>query len=263
MSGGKYLLGDYDTQRQKLVVTAAGDFNFGPASPCGVHAPSATPDGKGGVITIFNMNPGKPTEGWNQIMTLPRRLTLVGREDVRVEPAGDVESLRGAHRRVEGMSLHANREIALDGVQGSSIELAAEIDTRGAPMVELNVLRSPGKEEFTRIAFYRDRGLHDRSGSNRGRQSLITIDSSHASLAADVLSRAPETAPVYLDSEEPLRLRVFIDRSVVEVFANGKQCVALRVYPERDDSIGVSLRAQGRDAVLRSLDAWQMKSAYE
>lgn len=36
-------------------------FNFGPSNPSGVHAPSAAPDGKGGIIIIFNMNAGKPT----------------------------------------------------------------------------------------------------------------------------------------------------------------------------------------------------------
>jgi beta-fructofuranosidase len=56
---------------------------------------------------------------------------------------------------------------------------------------------------------------------------------------------------------------VFIDKSVVEVFVNGKQCVAMRVYPGRADSIGVSLRSQGQDATLKSLDAWQMKNIYE
>jgi beta-fructofuranosidase len=47
------------------------------------------------------------------------------------------------------------------------------------------------------------------------------------------------------------------------VFANGRQCVAVRVYPGREDSLGVSLRAQGKDAMLKSLDTWQMKSIYE
>ena len=60
-----------------------------------------------------------------------------------------------------------------------------------------------------------------------------------------------------------MKLRVFIDRSVVEVFVNGRQCVAVRVYPGRTDSLGVSLRAQGADAELAALDAWQMKSIYE
>ena len=196
-------------------------------------------------------------------MTLPRRLTLVGREGLRVQPAGGVESLRGAHQRVEDLTLPANREIVLKTIGGRAMEVVAEIDTGGASMVEMNVLRSPEKEEFTRIAFFRNRGFRDRSGMNRGRQSLITIDSSYASTADDVVCRAPETAPLYLGAREPLRLRVFIDCSVVEVFVNGKQCVAVRVYPERDDSLGISFRAQGRDATLKSLDAWQMRSAYE
>ena len=49
---------------------------------------------------------------------------------------------------------------------------------------------------------------------------------------------------------------------MVEVFVNGKQCVAVRVYPERSDSIGVSLRSQGKDAILKMLDAWQMQNIY-
>ncbi len=55
---------------------------------------------------------------------------------------------------------------------------------------------------------------------------------------------------------------MFVDKSVVEVFVNGKQCVAMRVYPGLAESVGVSLRSQGRDAVLKSLDAWQMKNIY-
>ena len=55
---------------------------------------------------------------------------------------------------------------------------------------------------------------------------------------------------------------MFIDRSVVEVFVNGGQCVAMRGYPGREDSVGVSLRSQGQDATLKSLDAWQMKNIY-
>ena len=301
MSGGQALLGDYDTERDKFVVTSHHDFNFGASEPGGVHAPSATPDGKGGVNVIFNMNPAKPTEGWNQIMTLPRRLTLqgtdtIGRDTLLVEPAGDVESLRGEHRQITDMTLPANQEIVLGSIRGSAIELMAEIETNNAPLVELNVLRSPGKEEYTRIAFYRERGFRDwerflswrqdmlaaandgagagfvsnslLSASQREKlaaatDSLISIDSSYSSLLPDVRSRAPEIGPVFLDRDEPLRLRVFVDRSVVEVFVNGKQCVAMRVYPGRDDSVGVSLRSQGQDARVVSLEAWRMENIYE
>ena len=55
---------------------------------------------------------------------------------------------------------------------------------------------------------------------------------------------------------------LWIISNVVEVFVKGKQCVAMRVYPGLTDSVGVSLRSQGRDAELKSLDAWQMKNIY-
>jgi len=268
-SGGKYLLGDYDQQRDKFVVTDGGDFNFGPSGPSGVHAPSAVPDGQGGVIVIFNMNPGRKHDGWNQIMSLPRRLTLNqddGVDVIRMEPAGDTASLRYDHRHVEGMALPANEEITLEQIQGNALELVAVIECPAAQMLELNVLRSPNKEETTRILFFPERGYRHREfGDQRGSMvsSVISIDTSCSSVLPDARSRAPETAPLYLGKKEPLKLQVFIDKSVVEVFANGKQCVAVRVYPGREDSLGVSLQARGSGAKLKSLDAWQMKSIYE
>ncbi|MHB8898660.1 MAG: glycoside hydrolase family 32 protein [Thermoguttaceae bacterium] len=261
MSGGKYILGNYDTARDKLVATAGGDFNFGAYGPCGVHAPSASPDGKGGVIVLFNMNPGLPTKGWNQIMSLPRRLTLLGDNQLGMEPAGDIESLRSDHARVEAMKLPANEDVVLEAVRGNAMELVARIDPQGAAMVEMDVLRSPGGEEATRILFFRERGLRDRSQAGP-RPSVVTIDMSRSSTLPDATSRPPESGPVLLAPDEPVELRVFVDKSIVEVFVNGKQCVAVRAYPGRDDSLGVSLRAQGRDAELQSLDAWQMKSIW-
>ena len=283
MSGGQYLLGDYDKERDKLVVTSAGLFNFGPSTPSGVHAPSATPDGQGGLIIIFNMNPGYPTEGWNQIMSLPRRLTLEDAEDLRMEPTGDVESLRYDHRQVGETTLPANEEVVLEGIEGNAMELQLEIDPMDASMVELNVLRSVNREEYTRVAFYKDRGFRVQRRHGPGarlhgggtvagiprarpvqiRESLLTLDTSYSSTLPGALSRAPETAPLLLEEGETLRLRIFVDRSIVEVFANGKQCVAARVYPGREDSVGVSLRAQGSGALLRSLSAWQMRNIYE
>ena len=260
MSGGQYLLGDYDTARDKFVGTAPDKCNFGPSGPCGVHAPSATPDSEGNIIAIFNMNPGKPTKNWNQIMTLPRKLTLVGEEELRVEPAGDVASLRRDHRDVAGMTLAANQEVVLDGIRGNAMEIEAEIDPKNAPMVEMNVLRSANAEEVTRILFFKDRGFRNRALNTQ--KSLITIDSSRSSILPDVRTRAPETGSVSIAPDETLKLRVFVDKSVVEVFVNGKQCVALRVYPGREDSVGVSLRSQGQDSELISLDAWQMEDIY-
>lgn len=275
MSGGQYLLGDYDEARDKFIADSHGYFNFGPSTPSGVHAPSATPLGED-VVIIFNMNPGYPTEGWNQIMTLPRRLTLLSEEEIGIEPAGDIESLRQSHRQVEPMSLEANKEIVLEEIEGNAMEILAEIDPKGAQMVELNVLRSPNREEFTRIAVYPFRGYSDgrdywrERGEERPesvrrdpRKSIISLETSYSSVRPEARSRAPESAPFLLEEDDTIELRVFIDKSVVEVFVNGKQAVAARVYPGLEESIGVSMRSQGQESELISFDAWQMKNIWD
>jgi beta-fructofuranosidase len=268
MSGGKYILGDYDTKQNKLIAASGGRFNFGAFGPGGVHAPSATPDGTGGLIVIFNMNPAKPTGEWNQIMSLPRRLTLEGDENLRVEPAGDVDSLRRAHVHLDERGLPANEEVVLHDLVGHTAEIAAVIDPVDAPTIEVNVLRS--ESERTRITLYPQRGFRDwrkytgweREKHRAARDSIVTIDTVDSSLAPDVLSRPPESAPVHLAPEEPFDLRIFVDRSVVEVFVNRRQCAAVRVYPSRPDSNGVSIRAHGSEARLLGLDFWQLDTIY-
>lgn len=284
-NGGQYLIGDYDQARDKLIARDCGRFNFGASWPGGIHAPSATPDGKGGLIAIFNVNWGMPSLGWSeeerqvrhfgcwegqQLMSLPRHLSLSASGDVQIEPAGDIESLRGRHTQIADCTIKGNSETVFDQLAGNAIELSLEVETSGAPLIELDVLRSPDQQEYTRIAFYRDRGVKPLEPgigagtppTSEGTYSLVALDSSHASIQPQARSRPPEIAPVFLAPEENLKMRVFVDKSIVEVFVNNRQCLAVRMYPNRQDSVGVALRAVGRDVRLVALDAWEMKSIY-
>ena len=276
-SGGKWILGDFDKKRMKFMVTDGGDFNHGPSRPGGVHAPSVFPDGKGGLIVIFNMNDAYPSKGWNQLMSLPRRITLAldDRFDpIRQEPAGDHASLRGKHKSVKNLSLAANENIVLKNISGNTMELIAEIDPMSAQAIELELLRSPGGEEKTRIIIQPEKGYSPRTfglDDMRARRAakevmydtVVTLDNTRSSILRLAESRPAEMDSFKRGKGEAIKLHIFIDRSVVEVFVNGKACVAARVYPGREDSVGLALRAQGSEATLVSLDAWQMGSIYE
>lgn len=68
-----------------------------------------------------------------------------------------------------------------------------------------------------------------------------------------------EAGPFRLPAGEPLRLRVFVDKSVVEVFANdGRQAVMRRLYPSRPDSTGVRVFAEGGPVRVTQLRAWEL-----
>lgn len=67
-----------------------------------------------------------------------------------------------------------------------------------------------------------------------------------------------EHLPLELKPGEPLKLRVFVDKSVVEIYANDRQAICRMVYPSRPNSLGVALFANGGQAKFNSVKAWEM-----
>ena len=93
-----------------------------------------------------------------------------------------------------------------------------EIDPQLARWVQVNVLRSPHAEEQTSITFHNyDRNVNTWYYAH----GVLSLDGSRSSTLPDVWLRPPEIA-VLERGADLLRLRIFIDRSVVEVFANEK-----------------------------------------
>ena len=74
---------------------------------------------------------------------------------------------------------------------------------------------------------------------------------------------AAQEAPFALAVGETLTLRVFLDRSVLEVFANGRQCITQRIYPSRSDSTGIALFSRGGSANVELLEAWPMAPIHD
>ena len=255
---GQYYIGTFDREQGRFTIENHGRMNYGPVLLGSLHAPSAFVDPDGRAIGIWNILENRTP--WTEIMSLPRRLSLNDSgaflNPLRIEPVTELEALRFDPVRIEGESIPANGEKVLQGVRGKAVELEAVIDPKKSREVGLHVLRSPGGEEQTTITLY----MH--GWPRRPNCRELAIDVSRASLDPSICSRSPEIGPLYLEKGELLRLRVFIDRSVVEVFANGRQCLTLRTYPSREDSTGVSVFARGNEARLVSLTAWQMRSIW-
>lgn len=256
----QYLVGDYDQTTHTFHPQTHGRFNFGPWIMGSLHAPAACLDTAGRYLAIFNVREnisavkaGQPGY-WYGMMTLPRRLWLDDHDQLRMEPVPELATLRFDPAHVDAMTIPANGEVVLDTVRGKAIEIDATFEPGSAREFGLHVLRSPDGRERTTITLYMS------AGGKLDRQ--IGIDVSQASLSPHVKSRSPEIAPLSFPDGEPVRLRVFVDRSIVEVFVNDTQCATVRTYPTLAESSGVSLFARGNEAKLVSLDAWQMRSIW-
>jgi beta-fructofuranosidase len=240
-----------------------------------LHAPSGFVDPNGRCIGIWNVFECRIKEDFKGekegLMSLPRKLALNERDYIsndnrplnplKIEPVEELKTLRFDPVKLEDVSIPASGEKLLAGVQGRAMELEAVIDPQQASEIGLRVLRSPNSKEQTTISLFMHAWGWPYKPERADRRELM-IDVSRATLNPEVASRSPEIGPLGLKPGELLHLRVFIDRSVVEVFANGRQCLTLRAYPTCEDSTGVAVFARGGEAKLVSLTAWQMRSVW-
>jgi len=178
---------------------------------------------------------------WSGALSLPRVLSLGPDGRLRQAPAHELTTLReGRLTGPESFVLDAERR-SLDAA-GRALELEFEVALDDATEFELSVFESPDGTERTPIRYTR-----------KGELLVDRSESSQDPRATTDTQRMPVTP-----ADEPLSLRVFLDGSVVELFANRRHCLTSRVYPTREDSTGVSIRTVDGSATVHSLSAWQL-----
>ena len=197
---------------------------------------------------------------WASVVSLPRVLSLAPDGTLAIAPAPELEALRLNPRRQTGTRVPEGSEVTLRGISGNVIELLLRIDPGDATEVGVKVLCAPDGSEQTTISYVPG-------------EWKLQVDFRRSSLAKNLqywdydpvreeafrTSGAVQAAPFQLAEGEPLELRVFIDRSVIEVFANHRQTLTQRVYPTRADSAEVRLFAAGGAAHATVVDAWDME----
>jgi len=214
-------------------------------------APESLVDDKGRRIMWAWVFDGRKREtqaasGWSGTMSLPRVLSLGEDKSLRMAPPDELAILRYNPRKHENLTIPADGELPLKDVSGNSLELDIEMAPEGAAQCGVKVCCSPDGKEQTAI-FY------------DAAEKKLKVDTTQSSLGEG--RKAVEGGPFELKPGEALRLRVFVDKSLVEVFANGRQAVARAVYPTRPDARGVVLFSRGGAAKVTSLQAWDMAQA--
>ena len=224
---------------QSDVLDAGGNF----------YAPQTMVDDSGrrlmwGWITEGRSREAQRIAGWTGVISLPRVLDLDVTGRLVQSPAGGTEVLRGGHHRlVEGMDLSA-RDISIDDLRGDSLEIRARFEVSEDSTFGVRIRCSPDGAEQTTIEIDPER-------------RTLTVDRTKSSLDPEALLTR-ETGSLGAVGKD-VEVRIFLDRSVIEVFANGSAATS-RVYPMRADSLGVIVFATGGGVRLKELEAWEMVS---
>lgn len=79
--------------------------------------------------------------------------------------------------------------------------------------------------------------------------------------AAKTLTLGETKIPFALPPAEDLELRVFLDKSIIEVFANDRMA-ALTPHRYAARNLGVSLFSEGGSVLVRKVTGWKLRSSY-
>ena len=252
--GVQYYVGDYSGHR--FEPERHGRMNFGSMGleTGNLLAAFTLLDGSDRRIMFGWVAEGRSEEvqresGWAGIMCLPRVLSIGPDGSLYQEPVPEIRALRREHVHLPDLTVADSSFVRAGTISGDCLEIAVELDAGDANEYGIKVLCSPDDAEQNVISYNRE-------------DSALSLDVDECSLSPEIVGREEQRGPLELAKGEPLSLRVFVDRSIVEVFANGSLCLTKRVYPSRPDSRGIQLFSRGGDVRVSSLEAWQMASIW-
>ncbi len=225
----RFWVGDYQSDR-RFAPSLSGHLD------CGDYYSPITQEDEGerriawGWVQERRSRDAQAKAGWSGALSLPRELSLRRDGRLGIEPARQCRILRGVRQAYTNLALPDRRYMRVPGLTGDALELIAELDVGDATEVGLRVLEDVP----------------------------VTYNVSARRLSVGP-PRKEAAGQFSLDPGEPLRLRIFVDCSVIEVFFNGRGCYTGRAYPESFEQTGVFAFARGGNAKLRSLVAYEMK----
>lgn len=240
-------VGHYEQHRFTSDRTGSPDFG------ASFYAPQSMTDTQGrrimwGWLREERRREAQRAAGWSGVMSLPRVLSLSPAGALTVAPAPELRVLRGKRDRLVDRVVPPDGLHVMEGVEGAALEIVADFEPGGATAFGLLVRRSSDGREETRIVY----DCH---------QQRLAIDTQRSSLDTNVHAGV-HGGTVPLAPGETLRLHVFLDQSIVELFANDLACITERIYPSRADSLGLGFFSEGGTAKLRSMDIWEMQPAW-
>lgn len=225
--GCRYYIGEW--KNEKFTPEFHGRMNW---SGIEFFAPESllTPDGR---RVMWAWCPGGGNSLWDGIQSLPRELSLPSDGILRIKPLRELEQLRYDPTTEPDVTIEPGKPHLLKEISGDTIELMLTISQRDAARCGVKMLAA-------------------RDGSG-GIDVAIEPHNSTISLGSTV-------APLELEPGEEINLRIFIDRRIVEVFANDRQAI-FKQHDYQPDELSVWLFADSERMHVSGITAWKMAAA--
>lgn len=242
-----YLVGDYDYDTNEFVHGSFIELDYGHD----FYAVQTLLDSKGrriaiGWMDMWEANMPTKADGWCGALTLPREVTLGSNNKILMNPVKEISLLRESEHHV-----YKSKSISGDYLvetKDDLLEVKAVFDLTNTTATAVGLKIRGLNDEETVLTYH------------LAQQKLI-LDCSKTGKVEDGIRKAT------LEANDLLTLRIFIDRSSIEVFANnGQATMTSRIYP-REERLGVELFARNGDnnseVLVKELTYWNLKDVWK
>jgi beta-fructofuranosidase len=180
--------------------------------------------------------------GWSGVLSLPRVLSLTDDGALACCPVAALERLRGDPIAITDMQLDPGQSYPVAISISHHFELEVVCVPEAGATLDIALNSPTGDDEQTRIVFDADTRqlMVDRSKSS--------LDSSCASFLCGT------TLPI--SNDDMLRLHMFLDASVLEIYVNDVICLTARIYPTNSESLDIQMRSHGGVTMVPTCDLW-------
>ena len=190
-----------------------------------------------------------PTSPWRGAMGLPRNLSLKktdGEWLLIQKPVDALKKLRADPVQLKDISVTAKKELNIKSQQ-LEMEVSFQPTTNSTAGVHLAV----GNQNVFVIGYD---AVSQKLFVDRSRCANNSFNKEFASLSRYETSLSPINGKI--------KLHVFFDRSIIEIFANdGIVVMTTQIFPDEKDN-GVELFSEGGTTKFESIKFWEIRSAW-
>jgi beta-fructofuranosidase len=238
----EYTTGEFDAATLTFAPEQHGVLDAGHNDVPNFYATNLLDDSGGNRVLLGWARGFEEGRGWAGALALPRLLTVGPDGRPRQQPLPALQALRGEQHSLSSFTVQ-NGSMVVPGVAGDALE------------IQLSLRMEPAEGSGLLMERAAAAGLRVRSSGDGGSGVEIRWDGT-------TLTVAGCSAELPADPGCELSLHVFLDKSLLEVFANGGRVAMTRIiYPPAED-LAVEIFAEQGTAFVDSIDIWKMNGIW-
>ncbi|MBD3351625.1 MAG: hypothetical protein GF364_09080 [Candidatus Lokiarchaeota archaeon] len=236
-SAVRYIIGNLENG--KLIRESSGLINLSRT----YYATNTIKGPNGDLILLAFLSKGG-NRGWNGSLAIPRILHINNRKQITQEPIKQLESLRTSHKEWHSLRLGKHcPNISQLVFKGRDVSFELQMNLNSLEMLDKNRISLEFKK--------------------RWRKREIAFD-----IGKNTIKIGKDCKEVYLQKElgnnTPVRVSIFIDRNIAEIFINDIICYShhLNLKPASlTVPTTVNLKNKGDEILINDIHVWKLKGA--